>query len=881
MSSRAGRSRWNVDGSAVVKPLAELSTEAIGKKLREASADRSGPTSVVALPVLQELLALPNCDVNYPNQNGKAAIHFACQLRSDTEVLALLLSAGADVNAATHRGHTPLIYASGRVRNEVVECLLDHGADAATWTVMGVCAAKMARKSLDGEGNHLRGDLVARLEANELASLSPRDFRGDARAISTQEEHTRMHCSGHLAEMEEAAAAELAATLGAAAAESIEALSAALLAASSKNTRVLRTALAFSLAAGALSQAQDGEEEEEEEEEEEAAEEAPEGEEATEGKVSKEEKEEDAAAAEKEEDGEGEEGAEEEVQGGRWTEKRRMRRRARAMRRARQREQLGREPGTQERDSHTGEDARVEAREEEASDAETEAEDEEAAEDAADAEEEEEVLGFAASCEQLLRASRDEALGRCIGKGAKGRNRKPVRVVAGAIFAAIQAPGIVEALAANGTKLRSLVEASDSHMAAELVSRWPESLRDDAVCLRVWERLVKTSDGWCGEGQAVHAPRRSGGPRVAAWARALRWAASVGFLGWEACADKLLQTASEECGLEQLLATLRQVDERSTEPRRHHPPRDGEQESEQDQSEEQDASEASVQRPERWKASSAEELPPALRALLVERHGPHFGTEGGGAQLPVRPRAGGGRRGADKSGRAKLEELDAASMPLAQLAVAPVWLGTGPEVSALHATLRTLAAGSRQAEGAALRVGVDTEWADAAADEPSSEPEVEAGAEAAVEAVAAGTVRRAPPRVAVVQVAVSDQVWVLDALAAGPETGALLQWALACDDVALLGFAFSGDLAVLRPLCGGGELCASSLVDVQSLAMRQGEDMPSLRRVCARTIGVQLDKTEQCSDWARRPLEQAQFTYAALDAHILLQVYEALLAREQ
>jgi ribonuclease D len=135
--------------------------------------------------------------------------------------------------------------------------------------------------------------------------------------------------------------------------------------------------------------------------------------------------------------------------------------------------------------------------------------------------------------------------------------------------------------------------------------------------------------------------------------------------------------------------------------------------------------------------------------------------------------------------------------------------------------------------------------------------------------------------VAVVQVAVSDQVWVLDALAAGPETGALLQWALACDDVALLGFAFSGDLAVLRPLCGGGELCVSSLVDVQTLAMRPGEDMPSLRRVCARTIGVQLDKTQQCSDWARRPLQQEQFMYAALDAHILLQVYEALLAQEQ
>merc|ERR1740124_745778 len=111
-------------------------------------------------------------------------------------------------------------------------------------------------------------------------------------------------------------------------------------------------------------------------------------------------------------------------------------------------------------------------------------------------------------------------------------------------------------------------------------------------------------------------------------------------------------------------------------------------------------------------------------------------------------------------------------------------------------------------------------------------------------------------------------------------SGAILQWALACNDVAVLGFAFFGDLAVLRPLCGGGELTVSSLVDVQTLAMRPSEDTPSLRRVCARTIGVRLDKTQQCSDWARRPLEQDQFMYTALDAYVLLQVYEALLTRE-
>ena len=57
---------------------------------------------------------------------------------------------------------------------------------------------------------------------------------------------------------------------------------------------------------------------------------------------------------------------------------------------------------------------------------------------------------------------------------------------------------------------------------------------------------------------------------------------------------------------------------------------------------------------------------------------------------------------------------------------------------------------------------------------------------------------------------------------------------------------------------------------------RAGEDTPSLRRVCARALRGRLDKAEQCSDWGRRPLTRAHFEYAALDAHVLLEVHDAL-----
>ena len=180
-----------------------------------------------------------------------------------------------------------------------------------------------------------------------------------------------------------------------------------------------------------------------------------------------------------------------------------------------------------------------------------------------------------------------------------------------------------------------------------------------------------------------------------------------------------------------------------------------------------------------------------------------------------------------------------------------------------------------------LRIGVDTEWADALEEDEAAEEE-----ESATAAERRRPSRR-PPRLAVVQLAVHGRgAWVIDALGhpARRAVGELLRWALngdpADDDaVAVLGFAFQGDLSVLRPICGGG-LHARALVDLQQLARQGREDsQPSLRRVCARTLGKALDKAEQCSDWARRPLLPAQIRYAALDAAVLLDIHDALLKR--
>lgn len=48
----------------------------------------------------------------------------------------------------------------------------------------------------------------------------------------------------------------------------------------------------------------------------------------------------------------------------------------------------------------------------------------------------------------------------------------------------------------------------------------------------------------------------------------------------------------------------------------------------------------------------------------------------------------------------------------------------------------------------------------------------------------------------------------------------------------------------------------------------------SLAMVCERELGVSLDKSEQTSNWSRRPLDASQLSYAALDAEVLLALYE-------
>jgi ribonuclease D len=52
-----------------------------------------------------------------------------------------------------------------------------------------------------------------------------------------------------------------------------------------------------------------------------------------------------------------------------------------------------------------------------------------------------------------------------------------------------------------------------------------------------------------------------------------------------------------------------------------------------------------------------------------------------------------------------------------------------------------------------------------------------------------------------------------------------------------------------------------------------------LAAVCERELGRTVDKTEQTSDWTRRPLSERQVAYAALDGEVLLDLHARFTAQ--
>ncbi|KAF4734546.1 hypothetical protein FOZ62_014877 [Perkinsus olseni] len=113
------------------------------------------------------------------------------------------------------------------------------------------------------------------------------------------------------------------------------------------------------------------------------------------------------------------------------------------------------------------------------------------------------------------------------------------------------------------------------------------------------------------------------------------------------------------------------------------------------------------------------------------------------------------------------------------------------------------------------------------------------------------------PGAALFQVATPHTVYLIDMLKPEIRQSSSLFSAL-IDVPRVLGFSISADVERIP------QLKKCQVIDVQT------DKRGSLQRHVAGQLGAYLDKTEQCSEWADRPLSDSQKKYAALDAYTLL-----------
>ena len=147
--------------------------------------------------------------------------------------------------------------------------------------------------------------------------------------------------------------------------------------------------------------------------------------------------------------------------------------------------------------------------------------------------------------------------------------------------------------------------------------------------------------------------------------------------------------------------------------------------------------------------------------------------------------------------------------------------------------------------------------------------------------------------VALLQVATRDEVFLIDLLATAPRgcapevieaTDELLKAILWEEKLYKLGFSFGYDVKRMKAsyshLSVWDETC-KNLVDVKQLAYAASPNKMSLRCGLAvltrQVIGCMLDKKEQCSDWAKRPLTASQRAYAAADGYSLCLIFDKCL----
>ncbi|WP_437637206.1 DEAD/DEAH box helicase [Sorangium sp. So ce854] len=174
----------------------------------------------------------------------------------------------------------------------------------------------------------------------------------------------------------------------------------------------------------------------------------------------------------------------------------------------------------------------------------------------------------------------------------------------------------------------------------------------------------------------------------------------------------------------------------------------------------------------------------------------------------------------------------------------------------------------RVAPGAAAALKNDVQWVDTPAALRSVSQDLRAADIVGLDVETALDFRT----LCLVQIATRSRTFLIDPLAVG--------------DLKPIADIFSGSVPVKvihnarfeRRVLAGIGIALDGVFDTLEASRRaRGADAlggHSLAMVCERELGIVLDKTSQTSNWSRRPLDVDQLKYAALDAEVLLALYE-------
>lgn len=132
-----------------------------------------------------------------------------------------------------------------------------------------------------------------------------------------------------------------------------------------------------------------------------------------------------------------------------------------------------------------------------------------------------------------------------------------------------------------------------------------------------------------------------------------------------------------------------------------------------------------------------------------------------------------------------------------------------------------------------------------------------------------------------IQLSTYDKVFLLDAqtLTGLDEFKRLLRYLFFEHPTnTIVGFSAGEDLNLVREcigLEGAKSLECPRFVDVQKVIGGKGSHNLSLKKCVEKHFeGKKFSKFEQCSGWNARPFRRAQLHYAALDARVLLELYD-------